>query len=401
MSWPERYVQDHKRRTDCAIHRAFTQLASDPSTFKKFQEILACARKRAPRLFEAPVSDGRHPGIDALVNLSRFRGAHIRPAAKWEGTSSSWRPAVSLLAHHLICKYRVPAFLASSWHATDAAADKKRGWFVAHSRGVSFRSLDLPIVMTRKMEHIFLASQDHLPIEQAIRRAELLALGASTELVKAVMSTQLAADLSHSEFWRTVWIFLIANAGDVDPMQIGPLIDYIQAVRHDQATIGMQDGMMEFGSPQPAFSMKGRTVQSILRLMREWHQSLGAGSASVSWVRSPLEPLLVEELSPDGSEVSRRWQMMELINSAQLRGEGVALHHCVASYAHRCYRGISSIWSLRFWQAENIHHVLTVEVDPKRRAVIQARGRANRVASGRPLRLLQDWAVRERLWMAI
>jgi hypothetical protein len=282
MSCPERYVQDHRRRTDCAIHRAFEQLASDPSTFKKFQEILSCARKRAPRLFEAPVSDGRHAGVDALVNLSRFRDAHIRPAIHWAGTSSSWRPAVSSLAHHLICEYRVPAFLAASWHASDAAADKKRAWFVAHARGASFRSLDLPMVMTRKMEHIFRASQDHLSIEHAIRRAELLALGAPTEFIKAIMSTRMAADLRHSEFWRTVWIFLIANAGEVDPMQIGPLIDYIQAVRHDRATVGVQDGMMEFGSPQPAFSMKGRTVQSILRPMREWHKSLGAGSASLS-----------------------------------------------------------------------------------------------------------------------
>ena len=123
---------------------------------------------------------------------------------------------------------------------------KKRSWFVAHSRGTSFRSLDLPIVMTRKMEHIFLASQDHLPIEHAMRRAELLALGATTELVNAIMFTRLATDSCHSDFWRTFWIFLIANAADVEPAQIGPMIDYIQAVRLDRT----RDGMMEFGSPQ-------------------------------------------------------------------------------------------------------------------------------------------------------
>ncbi|NYF78556.1 PcfJ domain-containing protein [Granulicella arctica] len=397
MSWSERYVQDHRRQTDCAIHRACAQLVSDPSAFNKFQEMLTCARTRAPRLFEAPVSDGRHLGVDALVNLCRFRGAHIRPVIDWVGTASSWRPAVSSLAHHLICDYNVPVFLASCWYETDAVADKKRGWFVAHSRGASFRSLDLPVVMTRKMEHIFLASQDHLPIEHAIRRAELLALGAPTEIVEAVMSTRLATDLRHSEFWRTVWMFLVANAGDVDPMQIGPMIDYIQEVRNDRT----QDGVMEFGSSQPAFSMKGRTVQSMLRLMREWHRSLGVGSVSFSWVRSPFEPLFFEEPSGDGLDISRRWQMMELINSAQLRREGAALHHCVASYADRCYRGNSSIWSLRFWQADKIHHVLTVEVDPRRRVVVQARGNANRAASGKPLRLLQDWAVQERLRMTI
>ena len=226
---------------------------SDPLTFKKFQEMLTCARKGAPRLFEAPVSEGHHLGIEALVNLSRFRSAHIRPAIHWTGTSSSWRPAVSSLAHHLICEYRVPAFLAASWHTTDSAADKKRGWFVAHSRGTSFRSLDLPIVMTRKIEHIFLGSQDHLPIEHAIRRAELLALGTPAEFVKAIMSTRLATDLCHSEFWRTVWMFLIANAGDVDPMQIGPMIDYIQAVRHDRIRIETQGGMMEFDPPASVF----------------------------------------------------------------------------------------------------------------------------------------------------
>lgn len=397
MSWSERYVQDHKRRTDCAIHRACVQLASDPPAFKKFQEMLACARKGAPRLFEAPFVGGRHLGVDALVNLSRFRAAHIRPAIDWAGTVSSWRPAVSSLAHHLIGNYEVPMFLTSSWYAADLEGDKKRRWFVAHSRGASFRSLDLPIVMTRKMEHIFLASQDHLSIEHAMRRAELLALGASIEVAKAVLSTQLATDLRNSEFWRTVWTFLIANDREMDTMQIGPMIDFIRAVRHDR----MQDGLVEFGPPQPTFSMKGRTVQSMLRLMRDWHGSLGAGGATLSWARSPFQPLVLEEPSRDTSEVPRRWQMMELTDSAQLRSEGAALNHCVASYAYRCYQGNARIWSLRLWRGERIRHVLTVEVDPQRCAVIQARGRANRAASGRSLRLLQEWAVREKLRMAI
>jgi hypothetical protein len=401
MSWSEHFVQHHKRQTDCAVHRACSQLSANPPAFEKFHALLQLAWERAPRLFEAPVVDGRHLGVEALLNLSRFRDAHIRPADKWVGSSSSWCPTVSALAHHLICSYSVPVFLASSWYSTDAPSERKRGWFVAHSRGASFRSLDLPIVMTRRMEHIFLASQDHLPVEYAIRRAELLALGTPQEFVTAIMATRMATDLRHGEFWRTVWMFLIANARDVEPTQIGPMIDYIQAVRHDRIKIETQCGMMELDPPQPAFSMKGRTVQSMLRLMREWHRSLGGGSAAFAWTRSAIEPLLLEEPGWDDSELPRRWQMMELTNAAQLRLEGAALRHCVASYADRCYRGSSSIWSLRLWQGDKFHHVLTVEVDPSRRAVIQARGRANRGASGRPLQLLQNWAARERLQMTI
>ena len=81
--------------------------------------------------------------------------------------------------------------------------------------------------------------------------------------------------------------------------------------------------------------------------------------------------------------------------------EGTALHHCVASYADRCWRGASRIWALRVRRGEKVRHVLTVEVDIKRRAVVQARGWGNRVASGKPLRLLQDWTARERLRLAI
>lgn len=93
--------------------------------------------------------------------------------------------------------------------------------------------------------------------------------------------------------------------------------------------------------------------------------------------------------------------MMELTSSGQLRSEGAAMRHCVASYAYRCHRGASSIWSLRLLQGDKIRHLLTIEVDPKRRAVIQARGKANRNPGGKPLSLLQNWAGRENLQMAI
>jgi hypothetical protein len=251
------------------------------------------------------------------------------------------------------------------------------------------------------MERIFLASHDHLSIECAIRRAELIALGAPSEFIQAVLSSRLATDLGNGMFWRTVWHFLIANAGSVDPAQIGPMIDFIQAIRHDRVAMETPDGTVELGPPQPAFSMKGRTIQSMLRLMHEWHRSLGLGSSGLAWTPSPLNPMLIEEPSQDVSVPPRRWQMIELTNSAQLRTEGSALRHCVASYAERCSRGTSRIWSLRFRRGEKLHHALTIEVDPKRRAIVQARGLANRAASGKPLRLLQDWAIRERLQMAI
>jgi hypothetical protein len=214
-------------------------------------------------------------------------------------------------------------------------------WFVAHARGASFRSLDLPIEMTRKMEHIFLTSRDHLT--QAMRRAELLALGASDELAQAVLATGSATDLRFGAFWRTVWTFLIANASAIDLAQVGPMLDFVQAIRHERVAVETPDGIVLRGPPQPSFSMKGWTVPSMLRLMQDWHRSLGLANGGLTWAPSPLQSMMIEEPSQDPSVPSSVWQLMELTNVAQLRTEGTALHHCVASYADQCWRGASRI----------------------------------------------------------
>src|ERR1700761_9329537 len=99
--------------------------------------------------------------------------------------------------------------------------------------------------------------------------------------------------------------------------------------------------------------------------------------------------MIVDEPSLDPSEPPKRWQITELTDSAQLRREGAALRHCVASYVYNCSRGVSSIWSLRSWRGEKIRHLLTVEVNQQGRAVVQARGRDNRWPAGKPLEFLR------------
>ena len=402
MSSAERFVRHHKQQTDRAISHAYKRLTTDACASATFTELLYSVRKRATPLLEAPIVDARHPGIDALVNLSRFRSAHVRSPHEWSGSRCSWLNAVASLAQHLLGRYPVPPFLAASWYAIDDPfAERKRQWYIAHGRGQSFRSLDLPIVMTRKMEHIFLKSQAHLPIEQAMRRAELLALGATDELVRAVLSTRLAVDLRNGEFWRTVWIFLAANAAAIHPSQVGPMIDFIDAIRHERVAVETPDGIVTRDPPQPAFSMKGRTVRSLLRLVEEWHGGLAVGSLGRRWPASPLEPMLFEEPNDDPSGPPSVWQLTELTSDAELRAEGAALQHCVASYADRCWRGTSRIWSLRVRRRDKVRHLLTIEVDLKKRAVVQARGWRNRPPSGKPLRLLQEWTVREKLQGAL
>jgi hypothetical protein len=302
----------------------------------------------------------------------------------------------------LVAKHSAPRFLAAAWYANDGAlGDAKRRWFVTHTAGVSFRSLDVPIALTRKMESVFLRSSDHLEIEYAMRRAELLGLECAPEIADAVLATRRATDLTNGRFWRSVWLFLIAHVHEIEAGQIGPITDFLQAVRHERVVVDTGDGIVMREPPQPDFSLKGRTARSLVRLMEDWHRSLGLVSGGLSWAPSRFRPMTLEIPQDAPSMPPVTWEVTELTTGAQLQAEGAALHHCVASYAHWCWRGTTRIWSVRRRGPLVSRPVATVEVDVRRRLIVQARGFRNQRVSGRALYVLQTWANREGLRLAL
>jgi hypothetical protein len=348
---------------------------------------------------EAPVVGARHRGVEALCHLARFASCHLRPVTAWAGCDSGWQGSIRALAQHVVARYPVPGFLASAWYASDGAhfGEPKRHWYVAHAAGASFRSLDLPIPLTRRMESAFLGSDDHLEIEYALRKAELLGLGAGDDLVDAILASRQATDLAHGAFWRTVWRFLIANMGAIPMTQVRPLIDFLYTIRQERIAVETIAGTVYREPPQPDFSMKARTPRSLLRLMEQWHRGLGRSAEGITWEPSPLRSMVIEAPRRDPSAPLLRWEFVELTSGADLRAEGAALKHCVASYASRCRRGGAWIWSLRRKSGSKVRPVLTIEIDPRRSAIVQARGFRNRGPSGRELELLRAWVARERL----
>lgn len=397
MSSGTDFVRHQKRQTDRAVSRAYARLSADSLVRTRFAELLESARRRSA-ILAAPVVGGCHLGVEALQNLARFDRWHVRSIVSWPGSEAAWQGSIRSLAQHLVGRYAVPGFLASAWYAVDGPfAETKRRWYVAHGRGASFRSLDLPLSMTRRMENVVLASDDHMPIEYAMRRAELVGLGAEGELLDAVLVSRLGTDLTHGEFWRTVLQFLVANTRVIPATQVAPLIDFLHSIRHERIAVETMDGTVFHEPPQPQFSVRGRTARSLLRLMERWHRDLGHAGIGMSWERSPLRSMILEFPRRDPTAPPVQWELVELTNGADLRAEGAALKHCVASYAARCRRGLAWIWSLRRRRGSKIRSILTIEIDPRRRTIVQARGFRNRRPSGRELELLRTWVARERL----
>ncbi|MBL8627058.1 MAG: PcfJ domain-containing protein [Myxococcales bacterium] len=341
-------------------------------------------RARSDLLAAAPtVARGapRFEHVDALIHLARWWREHRAPVAAWPGRRGHPLVIVDDLARHVLGLYPTPRFLARAWFADDRDdADAWRGWVIAHGRGTALRRLPLPIALTRAMEHHFLATPDHLPVRFALRCAEVRALGGSLGLGYAVAMSRLGRTFTDGAYWRAALAWIVRWEDEVPPDHLGPVLDYLDAARAWTA--------------RPP--VVGRTATSLWRHVVAWHTALGKGEAGgARWPPAGWAGHVEREALGDGRTLC--WDVIELTDAGALAFEGNAMRHCVFSYQAWCRSGASSIWSLRrrvergddYGQARA---VLTIEVAPRTRTIVQVRGLANRVARGEPLAVVERWA---------
>lgn len=139
--------------------------------------------------------------------------------------------------------------------------------------------------------------------------------------------------------------------------------------------------MIDGPPAQPHFTMKGRSIDKLLRQVEDWHGEF-ALSQHVDWEEWSSSGLRGYECEEEDEHLGAtlRWSVQELCDSWALAEEGQALHHCVKSYARLCAKGENSVWSLQAEGAEQKKpNVLTIAVDNKHRRVTQFRGKFNMV----------------------
>lgn len=366
-----------RRRTrasvDVALHRIYQSLSCHPRA--ALTRLLAVVRARSDLMHHAPARDGELVQVTALANLARFKRAFIREPEGWAGASGHPLAVVHSLASHLFGAYPVPRFLASVFFGTDDARIRA---VIAHARGQSFRRLALPIAFTRQMEHHFLHMPDHVSFDRAMRRAEVLGLGGSAALAHVVSTSMLGRRFADGEAWRKVLAWLVRCGDDVDRTQIDPFFDYIAAHLH-------------------AVRLRGRTFASAMRLVADWHAQLALQRCiAFAWPRSCWREMA---LTVPGKVRDAEWTIVELLDTRALIEEGRALRHCVATYAQDCRFGRSRIFSLRHrWcDDDHVRSVLTIEVWPRSRMIVQVRGTANSRPVDDHMSLVRRWAAREGL----
>lgn len=385
-------------RIDEAIKTALDQLDHPAQGRAAFLGLLECVRGRTSLL--KPTSGRGTPGwVAPLFLLNRLRNlairySHwIRPCETWQPATGNLRPAFRSLAVHLLTYYPVPAFMDSAWDLPDGPEGfRQQSWFIRLGRGASFRSLNLPLTLTRRMEHFVRQAPDHYSVPQALRYGETRGIGGGEKLAREIAVGRLGQTIERWDFWRTVLRFLV-NHPEMQLEHVNPIVDFIHANKFAGDEVLTADGIESQTAPWPNFSMEGRTSKSILRLVSAWHGDLGITKQTpwCSWRKSGIQGYRFLEKRP-GEEGDRDWTIVELLDSSALLAEGRAMHHCVYTYANRCRRGETTIWSLRLRAAGEEKRMVTIEVDPYQRSIVQARARFNRWPGSRSGEIIRQWA---------
>ena len=293
---------------------------------------------------------GTQPGntfIDALSSLAQHHGYWLRPVEQWKPQTHNSRRQFSSLARHLLAKFPVPRFMDSVWfRGNTPEAGRQQDWFIQIAMGKSPRHLGLPVHLTKGMVHHFLQAPSGYTIDSACRWAQVFGLGGNKRMAEAVLGSKLASDFSHEEFWSSVIHWLISSPMlDID--QVGPIVDYIHHQKFEPQQAATTAGEPEIGPPQPNFSIKGRTPDSLLRQMRQWHVELRKQpeQADKSWSACGIGEFDWREGTANSGDL-RPWTIREIVTRRELRSEGGAMRHCVASYEQSCVSGKAAIWSL-------------------------------------------------------
>lgn len=322
----------------------------------------------------------------ALAAMSDFMRHRCRELADWQPRSRNPFRQLESLVRHLFDQYGdVPAWIISSWTAGRLHDGLNIADLTVHlGRGGALRTFHrLPVKLTRKVEHYLRQAPAGYTFLQALRYAQLAARDQQTWL-GPVLDSRLGRCLERDdEFWLRVVDFFAA-APMADPHQFGPVCDWI----YQKRAVGIGEE-----PAQPGFSLKGRSMASVLAHTAKWHRQLAKDAhrrpdpepePSTTW-----EPLPVANFAAGGKYQVR---ITQLLSYWDLLDEGRALRHCVSSYFDTCRRGRSGIFSLTF----DGSRVLTLEVQANR-TVVQARGLLNRRLNGEELNWVMRWATDNRL----
>lgn len=394
MRSPRHLREARKRALDVAIRAALRRAARvGPRVVVAFQHLLATVQARTSILSPRTVAtDHACRLVDALLAMAVHRW-------DWRRSLGAWTPGVKAtsetlvlgsLAEHLFASFPVPRFMLAAWLGGHRARREQR-WYIRLGAGESVRALDFPVPLRRRMAHVFREAPDDLSILAALRWAQVRGQGGSPELARAVAMTRLGRESGDEVFLEHVVAFLVSLRRP-DPVLVDALVEFFHGRRIVQAFTSLAGVWPPHTSPRADVAICGLGPKTRDRILRDWGARAPARPrpGAFSWKRAPFGGLAWLRLDGAAARL-RTWRIKELCTSDELREEGIAMRHCVATYAPKCANGVSSIWSMTVEEDGRRLRAVTIEVNVERREVCQVKGPSNKPPKKRALEVLRRW----------
>jgi len=315
------------------------------------------------------------------INPEKFFGGFfehkIRSLEDLDRKYKTEKSYVHHVSRHLFAKYYVPGFMNQVWFRQRDFCS----WFIAVGKGDSLYKKCAKPYMTKKATHLFLSrGRKDLTICENIWLARATAEGVDPNIgirwskIKPNICVKL-----NDEFWLSVFKFFLRNPIDKG-RKLNEVIDFLED-KHANDRI---------------FSLKGRTLKSLIDLSDQWHYDMARikDHGSGFW-----EGLLTPDWRKEygKGELKRSYDIVQILSGKELSREGNAMRHCVYSYKRKCLSGTSAIFSMRKTMYETgrkevvTRRCLTIEVNRDKR-IVQFSGYANKGCSPVERNVLSDWA---------
>jgi hypothetical protein len=352
-----------------ATHRFSTEIQS---ALHKSEKLL-----KSGSLFETPIKQ-----LDTFCKEIYGLG-YLDKASSWKPSGKGAKTHLHSLIEHMLVTYKVPEFMYAAFRETETLlAQKQIKLFYRLTSGESLNKLvgteDFPPPFTRKMCHeLNTLGLSNFSVPQAVRHVQGTTFNGDKRLVNALLRANALSRTVHNPpnieaLWQSVIQWFCVHAQFFNPNMVNPVVDYLAVRIRDQT-----------------FSMKGRTPNSIMRDMNEWHKQLGQGDIYAhEYSPSGLKSGQWQSHFPGSEMIEYTWTLNEILSGKGLADEGRSLHHCVASYGNMVANGSVSIWSMK----RNGERHATIEVHNAHRQINQARGSCNRSLNNDEKKYLKLWA---------
>ena len=321
----------------------------------------------------------------ALVQLGLYYPRRRRELEDWQPPSKNAFRQLDSLVRHLFDGFGdVPTWVRHRWGQTpDLRNDLCPSALLVHlGSGQPLRNFaGLPVRLSKRQAHLMQQAPAGCTFHEAYRYAQLAERGAPEYLGVVLASPLGRLPIGADDEVYLAVLDLFRAEPEVDAWQFGPVCDYVRLRRYQGTATE---------PPQPGFSVRGRSLASLLASTARWQRSLGRGRANPHFNRL-LDTTWPGLPVPGFVGGAGDWvRIRQLLSYPELLEEGQQMQHCVASFMHRCVRGQAGIYSLTLGGARK----LTLQLSPERR-LVQVRGKYNRAPTAEESGWVLSWLMQE------